>query len=528
MIPGSQRVLLAADRGVGAGNFLHRLVTYERDLDRPLVWLDGEWTDAEGGVHGSLGLRDLKRVADACAARFHALGVKPRDPVGVYVTSAMDVLACHLALTGLGAIPVLVDGRLEPELTAAYLRRVEVVGVVADAPRLAAARGFPEAGLELSFVTTMADLATVAGPSLPAWYPYAHGDDDPVLVTHSWCTSGLPRAVLMQHQSYFFGVRHRLRLPTPEGMRDRMLTALPPQHAAAIMTIMIALAHDVPIKLVSSQSADVVLDEIEAFEPSMVSGFAPTFADMSERDLTRRKLSSVALWCSTGDAGHETRIAKLSLVGTHHEVEDGLRTRVSGSTVIESLVSTEMGCMHFAKVHRAGVTVPERCLGRPLRFVDAAVLTPDGQCLPPYRVGLLGVKSPCVSTGYWNDSARTWRSQAGGYWLTGDLVYRDESGRFYHLDRVTDAIETSGGTLYGVLAEEVLLRTHPELADCTIVGVPGPDGGLQARALVTMRAGEPADTSGSDDEALRVRANATLGRHGMPPLASLARVLRAQ
>ncbi len=66
----------------------------------------------------------------------------------------------------------------------------------------------------------------------------------------------------------------------------------------------------------------------------------------------------------------------------------------------------------------------------------------------------------------------TWRSQVRGYWLTGDLGYQDDAGRFYHLDRITDAIETNNGTFYSVLAEELLMRTCPEVSDCTIVGLP--------------------------------------------------------
>jgi acyl-coenzyme A synthetase/AMP-(fatty) acid ligase len=519
MIPGSQRALLAADRAIGAGNFLHRLLTYERDLDGPILSLDHDWTDAEGAVHRSLSLRDLKHVADAFASRCHALGVRPRDPVGVYVERPMDVLASHLALTGLGAIPVLVHGRLAPALAADYLRRVGVVGLLTDRAHLDAARALPEAGRDLPFITAIADLAMVSGASLPTRYPYAHQDDDPVLVTHSSGTTGVPKPVLMQHQSYFYGVRYRLRLPTPQGMDRRMLSALPPQHAAAIMTIMMALAHGVPIRLVSSQSADAVLDEIERFKPGMVSAFASTFADMTERDLGKRDLSSVSLWWSTGDAAHESHINRLALAGSHHQVEGGVRQLVPGSTVIDSLGSTEMGFMHFAKVHRAGTAVPERCLGAPLSFVDAAVLSEDGQALGPYHVGRLGVRSPCVTSGYWNDSVQTWRSRVGGYWLTGDLVYRDDGGQFYHLDRVTDAIETETGTLYSVLAEEILLRAHPEIADCTIVGVAGEGGRVEVSAFVSMRTGEIVD-----EEVLRRRANVALEQHEVPVLAGVVQV----
>jgi acyl-coenzyme A synthetase/AMP-(fatty) acid ligase len=519
MIPGQQRALIAADRTIGAGNFLHRILTYERDLDEPVFWLDRDWTDCDGGARRSFSLRVLKQVADAWAARYCALGVRPRDPVGVYTDTAMDVLVNHLALTGLGAIPILVNGNVEPPVTAAYLRHAGASGLITDRAHIDAAERFSESGLELRFLVTTERLAAVPEGPLPRWYPYRHHDDDPVLVTHSSGTTGMPKAVLNQHQRYFYGVRYRLRLPPTQGMGDRMLSALPPNHAAAVMAIMIAVAHGVPIKLVSSQRADVVIAEVEEFQPSLVAAFSGTFAEMAAQDLSGRGLGSVQLWWSTGDAAHESHISKLATTGSHYEIEGGVRTRVPGSIVVDSLGSTEMGFMHFAKVHRPGATVPERCLGRPLNFVDAVILSDDGDQLPPYRVGRLGVKSPCVTTAYWNDSIRTWRSQQGGYWLTGDFVYRDEEGQFYHLDRVTDAIETEGGTLYSVLAEEILLRALPEIADCSIVGVPAAGGRMEAVVCASMRADADVDS----EHWLR-QANLALEGHSMPPLARFLQV----
>ena len=60
-----------------------------------------------------------------------------------------------------------------------------------------------------------------------------------------------------------------------------------------------------------------------------------------------------------------------------------------------------------------------------------------------------------------------------GYWLTGDVVRKDPEGRFYHLDRTVDVIDTATGPIYSLPMEEVLLADCSDwIVDCAIVGVP--------------------------------------------------------
>ncbi len=57
----------------------------------------------------------------------------------------------------------------------------------------------------------------------------------------------------------------------------------------------------------------------------------------------------------------------------------------------------------------------------------------------PGKAGMLGFRSPTVSPGYWNDSVNTYRFRLNGWFLTGDLVYRDD-------DRATTSTWTGSPT----------------------------------------------------------------------------------
>ena len=117
----------------------------------------------------------------------------------------------------------------------------------------------------------------------------------------------------------------------------------------------------------------------------------------------------------------------------------------------------------------------------------AAAIDEQGRELPDGVVGLLGVKTPTRTPGYWNDPEMTKRFELAGYWLTGDVVRRDAEGRFYHLDRTVDVIDTATGPIYSLPIEEVLLADCSEwIVDCAVVGVPAADGSGQ-RPVATVR-----------------------------------------
>src|SRR5207248_10348167 len=115
------------------------------------------------------------------------------------------------------------------------------------------------------------------------------------------------------------------------------------------------------------------------------------------------------------------------------------------------------------------------------------------------QVGQVAMKSPTLAIGYWNDSAATFRTRLNGYYLTGDLMYRDEDGYFYHLDRASDAVDLGDGNwLYTMLSEERVLKRCPDVRDCTVLAARGDDGTavLEVLLLLTADAASALDRDG--------------------------------
>ena len=522
MITKAERARILSDADLGAGNVIHRMKAYGRDLDEEVLWTDGTWRAPDGSHPAVLTLGELHAAVEVYASWFHAQGVKPRDPVAIQTRSSTEFAVNFLALTSLGAIPSFVNGNLRPEIAREYVRRQGAVGAVADVehrPTLA------DGDLDLGFLVTAEDI-TAAGP-LPESYPYRHHSTDPIIISHSSGTTGMPKAVPHTHQTLLHAQLHRLRLSVG-GSMGRLLVALPGSHNAAMSVMMFGLLLRSPVKLLSSQRGIDVLDAAEEFHPTTIFAFAGTYGEMAAEDLSARDLESVEAWYNTGDAAHEAHVRELIAQGSHLEVnQDFQRVRVPGSVFTDGLGSSETGYSIFHNGHKPGSSAYGRCIGKPISFAEAAVLSEDGQPLPPGEVGRLGVRSPTLTPGYWNDSLTFHRLRLGGYWLTGDLSVQDEEGNFYHLDRAPDAIRTAEGIVFSTRTEELLLAQIPALADCTVVGVAPEgvradwDGDGVADAYVLLQL---ADDDGTDDVKWTDVVNETLRAKGFPPLTRALRM----
>ncbi|MFI1194659.1 class I adenylate-forming enzyme family protein [Micromonospora sp. NPDC020750] len=495
------RGVLAADTELGAGNMLARVLAHGADPDGPGLTFDTP-VDGHPAEH-PLTLGQLDELVAARAAWLHARGVKPRDPVAVWATAAADMVLSFLALTRIGAIPALMNGGLRPEIAAEYIRRLRGAGVLADAAHTELLAGHD---LGAPLIGT----PTEAGAGDPAAAPahYRHHQDDPIVITHTSGTTGVPKAVLHSHASLFAATRHLLSMPQAQGT-GRILNALPAPHTATVLMVNQALGNRAEMFLLSEQGGERVLDAIQRWRPDGVFGFSVTWAELARFDLSGYALDSVRLWFNTGDCSHEPHVRRLVAVGSRDTVTRQGVVRVPGSVFIDGLGSSEMGHSMFHITHTRETNRYGRCVGRPYRFTKVAVLDAEGNELPPGQVGWLGIDSPSLFRGYWNDSVTTYRFRLRGWYLTGDLVYADDEGRYYHMDRAADSVEVGDGRRYfTALSEERVLAACPDVTDCTVVIVKENDR-VVTDVLLELAAGAEPDVDRT--EAVRAALGSDVG-----------------
>lgn len=107
--------------------------------------------------------------------------------------------------------------------------------------------------------------------------------------------------------------------------------------------------------------------------------------------------------------------------------------------------------------------------GRPVLFVEARVIDPEGNDVAPGETGEVVYRSPHLCDGYWNDRAATEEAFTGDWFHSGDLVRIDAEGYLFVVDRIKDVINT-GGVLVASREVEDALYTHPAVAEVAVVG----------------------------------------------------------
>ncbi|WP_323042580.1 propionyl-CoA synthetase [Gemmobacter sp.] len=107
---------------------------------------------------------------------------------------------------------------------------------------------------------------------------------------------------------------------------------------------------------------------------------------------------------------------------------------------------------------------------------DVQVLDEGGHPLPRGQLGAIAVKLPLppgTLPTLWNAEDRfrkSYLSHFPGYYETGDAGYMDDDGYLYIMARTDDVINVAGHRLSTGAMEEVL-ASHPDVAECAVIGV---------------------------------------------------------
>jgi acyl-CoA synthetase (AMP-forming)/AMP-acid ligase II len=123
--------------------------------------------------------------------------------------------------------------------------------------------------------------------------------------------------------------------------------------------------------------------------------------------------------------------------------------------------------------------------GRATPGVDIRIVVDDGRVLPAGHVGEVRVRGPQLFHGYVDESLNADAFDADGYLRTGDLGRLDDDGYLVITGRLKDIIIRKGENISAKELEDVL-HAHPKVADVAVIGLPDPERGERACAVVVL------------------------------------------
>jgi benzoate-CoA ligase family protein len=135
-----------------------------------------------------------------------------------------------------------------------------------------------------------------------------------------------------------------------------------------------------------------------------------------------------------------------------------------------------------------GMKIKFGSCGKPQPGHICEIIDNKGNLLPIGEPGVLGIKKndPGLFSEYWNKKDNTKKSFKNDWFLTGDILYKDEEGYFWFSGRDDDLIMASGYRISPFEVESSII-SHPKVLEAAVVASPDELRGVIVKAFVILK-----------------------------------------
>jgi 3-oxocholest-4-en-26-oate---CoA ligase len=458
--------------------------------------------DATAQIHGDRRYTWAKfdRRADGIAATLLEAGIGQQDKVALYMYNGPEYLESAFGALKAGLVPVNVNYRYGPVELTYVLDDADAAVVIfhgafteaaeAIRPQLPKVRAWiciEEPGVDVpSWATPYSQAAAAATERARA--PWGRSAEDLILI-YTGGTTGQPKGVMWrQHDLYRVSdvnrdpanedLAHvRARIEASE-QRPIGLPAPPLMHGTAFVFASTVLSRGGTVTTLTERRLDIVelLDLVatERVNTMCIVGdaFCRPIVDALEAEPDRWDISSLGSVTSAG-------------MMWSPELKQRLLAFAPGAVLVDFLNSSEASGMgRSVTSNKRGGGAARFRLGD-----NAFVVDEDGRPLTEVgAVGRIAVKGH-LPLGYYKDPEKTKATfpvvDGVRCSIPGDYATITEGGGVTLLGRGSTSINTGGEKVYPEEVEQAL-KTHPDVFDAVVVGVPDPRFGQAVAAAVQL------------------------------------------
>lgn len=156
-------------------------------------------------------------------------------------------------------------------------------------------------------------------------------------------------------------------------------------------------------------------------------------------------------------------------------------------------------------------------MGKPFPGIKAEIVNDEGEKLPNNTIGNVAIKPgwPSMMLKIWKNRKKYNSYFRNGWYITGDLAYKDKEGYLWFIGRADDVIKTSGERV-GPFEVESALIEHPSVIEAGVIGKPDPEGirGEIIKAFVVLKPGFKPSKKLEDE--LKTHVKEKLAGHAYP------------
>ncbi|RDE07464.1 class I adenylate-forming enzyme family protein [Sphingomonas aracearum] len=433
----------------------------------------------------------LDRAMDRVAAALQRDGIGQGQAVAILAASSVEYAAVFLGAVRAGCVAAPLSPSATPEALAAMIADCGAPILFADADNAEALR----------HQSVTAGIVRLDLPAFEAWLappgsrpqPVAIRPQDGFNLLYSSGTTGVPKGIVQSHAMRWAHIGRNAASGFDEAVT---MISTPLYSNTTLVSFLPTLGWGGTVVLMKKFDARRYLELAQAHRATHTMLVPVQYQRlMAVPDFDSFDLSSFRLKTST--SAPFSAALKAEVVRRW----PGLLVEFYGMT--EGGASTGLNASMFPdKLHTVGQPLP----GHEIRLIDE-----DGREVPPGETGEVVGRSPAMMTGYHGRAEATreaeWHDSEGNRYIRhGDLGRFDADGFLILMDRKKDLIISGGFNIYPVDLEAVL-REHPAVAECTVIGAPSEAWGETPVGFYVPHTGV-----GASAEEVREWTNARLGK----------------
>jgi acyl-CoA synthetase (AMP-forming)/AMP-acid ligase II len=431
----------------------------------------------------SLTFGEFKADAERAAAGLAGLGVTERTVVSWQLPTWLESMVLVAALSRLSALqnpilPILREREVGFIVRQARTRLLIVPSTFRDFDSEGMARAIAKEVDGLDVLIADRELPAGDPAALPA-PPSTEGDPPVRWLFYTSGTTAEPKGA--QHTDLTVmaaakGMAERLALVA----EDRSALVFPFTHIGGIIWLFAGLMTGL-VHLIDEVFDPVGTTEFLAREEVTLAGSGTPFHQAYlkyQRDHPDQKLFPNARAYPGGGAPKPPQL--------HYDV----KSELGGVGIVSGYGLTESPILTMAGVDDTD-EVLANTEGRATPGVELRIAKPDGRVARPGEEGEVRAKAPQLMKGYLDSALDADAFDEEGFFRTGDLGRLDEAGNLTITGRLKDVIIRKGENISAKEVEDLLFQ-HPKVADVAVVGLPDPELGERACAVVALK--DPADS----------------------------------
>ncbi len=295
-------------------------------------------------------------------------------------------------------------------------------------------------------------------------------ENDPIFILYTSGTTGKPKGVIYTHKMLFWNsVNTSISIELTSN--DHTINCMPAFHTGGWNVLLTPMLHrGATVGIIKKFDADTILKLLQEKGSTIFMG-VPTMLKMmnDSASFDKIKLDKLRYFIVGGEA------LPHAVIKCWHK---------KGVSIRQGYGLTEVG-PNLTSLHQNDAEKKLGSIGKPNFYLETKLVDKQFNEVKAGEIGEFCLRGEVVTPGYWKNQQATSEAFNEGWFMTGDLMKRDEEGYLYVLDRKKSMFISGGENVYPAEVERVLASADG-VNEVAVIGVPDEKWGEVGKAFLVM------------------------------------------